>query len=80
MREVAQAAIESNPNDFSNSDLGGVGLSSALHSQSDLMISSAVKLNMEKGKDFNSNQSGAALVTKKKKKKKSKKKKEVESE
>jgi len=44
------------------------------------MISSAVKLNMEKSKDFNSNQSGAALVTKKKKKKKSRKKKEVESE
>jgi hypothetical protein len=25
-REVAQAAQESNPNDFSSSDLGGVGL------------------------------------------------------
>jgi hypothetical protein len=27
-REVAQAAQESNPNDFSSSDLGGVGLHS----------------------------------------------------
>lgn len=31
-KEVAQAALESNPNDFSSSDLGGVGLSSVLHS------------------------------------------------
>jgi hypothetical protein len=43
-REVAEAALESNPNDFSSSDLGGVGVSSVLHSQSDMMLNSAVKL------------------------------------
>lgn len=58
-----------------------MGLSSVLHSQSDMMIHSAVKLNMDqKSKDFNSNQSNAALVTKKKKKKKSKKKKETKDD
>lgn len=56
-REVAEAALESNPNDFSSSDLGGVGVSSVLHSQSDMMLNSAVKLSGEggHGKDFNSN-------------------------
>lgn len=77
MREVAQAAYESNPNEFSSSDIGGVALSSVLHSQSDMMLNSAVKLNMERSKDFHSNQSSVPLVAKKKKKKKSKKKKEI---
>ena len=58
--------------------MGGVGLSSVLHSQSDMLLSSAVKLNMEgRSKDFNSNLSNLPLVAGKKKKKKSKKKKEV---
>jgi hypothetical protein len=43
-----------------------------------MMLSSAVKLNMEgRGKDYNSNLSNLPLVAAKKKKKKSKKKKEV---
>ena len=73
-REVAEAAKESNPNEFSSSDLGGIGQSSVLHSQSDMMLNSAVKMNMDGAGAYNS----SSLVAKKKKKKKSKKKKLVD--
>lgn len=64
----------SDPNEFSQSDMNGrPSNSSVLHSQSDMMLSSAVKLASESS--FKIDKSTNQLVNKKKKKKANKKKK-----
>ena len=64
--------MASDPNDFSCSELNGrPSNSSVLHSQSDMMLSSAVKLASESS--FNKDKSSNNLVAKKKKKKGKKK-------
>lgn len=70
MQEVAAARMASNPDEYSQSDLNRPS-NISLHSNNDMMLSSAVKLASESSlHDISSN----VLVPKKKKKKVKKKK------